>query len=93
MTLALGIGWCIIALAVMVYLGGRGFMHPLLSGIFWPITTMAFLLAAVSRPGSGLRRVMGLDSGLRPVEPPGADADLAGERVRYGQINTAERER
>lgn len=93
MTLALVIGWSVSAVAVAAYLAGCGFMYPRLGGIFWPITMTMFLLAAHSQPGSTLRRVMGLDSGFQPVEIPGTDAGAASERIRYGQIETTERER
>lgn len=52
MTLALGIGWCVITVVVAAYLAGRGFMHPRLGGIFWPTIGLDSGFQPVEIPGT-----------------------------------------
>jgi hypothetical protein len=88
-SIALVIAWLVVAKGVAVYLGGRGFTHPLLGGLLWPLTACAFVLAAREQPGSRLRIVLGFESGLTPVELSPDGSEAATEGPRYGQIETA----
>ncbi len=92
-SLSFAISWLLVTVGLAAYLAGRGFTHPLLGGLLWPLTACAFVLAARAPCGSRLRIAMGFDSGLTPVSPSGHAAIDDGAPIRYGQIDTVEDDR